>query len=466
MPVSKACTCVSWSVNFGASRWIGDRVEVATGPFWSPGSPITFMMRPSVASPTGTVMPCPVSRTSSPRTRPSVVSMAIVRTVFSPRCCATSSTRFQGWSLIAALVTVRALKIGGNLPSGNSTSTTAPMTCMMRPLLGMRNLSLQCFGARDDLHQLGGDGGLAGAVHRQGEAVDHLAGVPSRVVHRGHPGAQLAGIRFEQGLQQPSLDVAGQQACQQLGTRRLVDVLDRCGVLGGRLHGEQAHHGGNLGDRGLEAAVEQIDGVGLVRSEARRDALGHLAGDLGRADAEHARALGQRCDPPPAVIVESLAADQHQLHLAILMLAEESLALAQEVRVEAAAEAAIAGEHHEVDATLLAPSQEWMRLLGEPGDDGREHLRELRSVGPRLLGGLLRAAQARSGDHLHGLGDLLRRADRADPLAEVLQAGHQAAKRISNSLSAPSSFATTSSLSSFLSRMAASTSGCFASRKE
>src|SRR5262249_7261932 len=180
----------------------------------------------------------------------------------------------------------------------------------------------------------------------------------------------------------------------------------------------------------------------------------------------HARPLGQRCDPPAAEVVEPLPPDHHQLHIAFPVLAQEHSALAQEVGVETAAEAAIAGQQDEVDATLLAASQQWMRLLGEPGDDGREHLRELCGVGPRLLGGLLRTAQACSGDHLHGVGDLLRRADRADPLAEVLQAGHQAAKRVSNSLSAPSSFATTSSLSSFLSRMAASASGCFASRKE
>ena len=63
------------------------------GPASSIGSPITFMMRPSVAGPTGTRMGPPVSITSWPRTRPSVVSMAMARTVFSPRCWATSNTR-------------------------------------------------------------------------------------------------------------------------------------------------------------------------------------------------------------------------------------------------------------------------------------------------------------------------------------------------------------------------------------
>ena len=65
----------------------------AIGPASSIGSPITFMMRPSVPAPTGTWIGPPVSLTSWPRTRPSVVSIAMVRTVDSPRCCATSSTR-------------------------------------------------------------------------------------------------------------------------------------------------------------------------------------------------------------------------------------------------------------------------------------------------------------------------------------------------------------------------------------
>jgi hypothetical protein len=50
------------------------------------------MIRPSVIGPTGTRICAPVSITAWPRVRPSVESIAIVRTVFSPRCCATSST--------------------------------------------------------------------------------------------------------------------------------------------------------------------------------------------------------------------------------------------------------------------------------------------------------------------------------------------------------------------------------------
>ena len=45
---------------------------------------MTFMIRPSVSGPTGMVIGLPLSRTRLPLTRPSVPSMAIVRTVFSP----------------------------------------------------------------------------------------------------------------------------------------------------------------------------------------------------------------------------------------------------------------------------------------------------------------------------------------------------------------------------------------------
>jgi hypothetical protein len=84
--------------NLGFRRLFGEgrrfRVDrAASGPASSTGSPMTLMMRPSVPRPTGTEIGAPVSLTFWPRTRPSVASIAMVRTVLSPRCCATSSTR-------------------------------------------------------------------------------------------------------------------------------------------------------------------------------------------------------------------------------------------------------------------------------------------------------------------------------------------------------------------------------------
>ena len=89
---------------------------------------MTFMMRPSVSSPTGTAIGWPVSLTAWPRTSPSLVSMAMVRTVFSPRCCATSSTSRLPWLSVSS-----AFRIAGSSPS-NWTSTTAPVTCATRPV--------------------------------------------------------------------------------------------------------------------------------------------------------------------------------------------------------------------------------------------------------------------------------------------------------------------------------------------
>src|SRR6266850_7509833 len=103
------------------------RCAVFTGPASSTGSPTTLMMRPRHSSPTGTEIGCPVSVTSWPRTRPSLVSIATVRTVDSPRCCATSSTR-----RLPPFVVSSAFRIAGRSPS-NCTSTTAPMTWVIFP---------------------------------------------------------------------------------------------------------------------------------------------------------------------------------------------------------------------------------------------------------------------------------------------------------------------------------------------
>src|SRR6201995_1114438 len=128
MPVTRISASVDWSVYSGAGAWIG-RVSVALiGPASSTGSPMTFMMRPSVPSPTGTAIGRPVSVPSWPRTRPSVASIAIVRTVDSPRCWATSSTRRLPPFLVSS-----ELRIAGRWPS-NCTSTTAPMTWVTRPI--------------------------------------------------------------------------------------------------------------------------------------------------------------------------------------------------------------------------------------------------------------------------------------------------------------------------------------------
>ncbi len=133
MPVTRISDEVDCSSNDGASRWIGRYMVVLIGPCSSIGAPTTFMIRPRVPGPTGARIEVPVSVTGWPRVRPSEVSMAMVRTMFSPRCWATSRTRVKGWPVFWSTFCVsRALRIAGSWPS-NSTSTTAPMTWAIRP---------------------------------------------------------------------------------------------------------------------------------------------------------------------------------------------------------------------------------------------------------------------------------------------------------------------------------------------
>ena len=78
----------------------------------------------------------PVAVTSSPLFNPSVASIAIVLTLDSPRCWATSKT-----SLLSPFLHSNADKISGNSPS-NFTSTTAPIICVIFPLLIIINFPL------------------------------------------------------------------------------------------------------------------------------------------------------------------------------------------------------------------------------------------------------------------------------------------------------------------------------------
>ena len=127
MPGTRISDSVDWSTNSGADAWIGRRRSVSIGPRSSIGSPMTFIIRPKVSRPTGTEIGCPVSLTSAPLTKPSVESIAIVRTVASPRCWATSSINRSPWFSHSS-----ALRIGGRW-SPNWTSTTAPITWVICP---------------------------------------------------------------------------------------------------------------------------------------------------------------------------------------------------------------------------------------------------------------------------------------------------------------------------------------------
>src|SRR5262249_33478706 len=263
MPVTRICASVDCSTNSGAWRWIGSVRLLLTGPRSSTGSPITFRMRPSVSGPTGMAIGPPVSTAFSPRTRPSVVSMAAVRTSDSPRCCATSNT-----SLRPPESTWSAFRMFGSSAS-KRTSTTAPVIWVIVPMLleairmylsfdyGRR--SLDGLGAGDDLDQFLGDGGLARAVHLQGQPLDHVASIAGGAVHRCHLGPEEARGVFKQRAEDLDREVTRQQVGQDLGFVGL-ELIDRAahrtgrsGVPRRRRRRDELLHGHDLGHRRFEA---------------------------------------------------------------------------------------------------------------------------------------------------------------------------------------------------------------------
>jgi hypothetical protein len=76
-------------------------LSALTGPRSSIGVPVTSKTRPITPSPTGIEIGPPLSTTCSPRLRPSVPAIEIVRTIRSPMCCCTSSVSDTGsfWTL-------------------------------------------------------------------------------------------------------------------------------------------------------------------------------------------------------------------------------------------------------------------------------------------------------------------------------------------------------------------------------
>src|SRR6185312_740183 len=430
---------VDWSMNSGAGLWIGERSLVLTGPRSSTGSPTTLMMRPKVSGPTGTAIGSPVSTTSAPRTRPSVVSMAIVRTVFSPRCCATSRTSVLPWFWVWS-----AFRICGRSPS-NFTSTTAPMTCEMVPTLFFAMGLVPLFvpraskrlGAGDDFDEFLGDRRLSRAVVRGVEPVDHLAGVARGVVHRRHARTLLTRAVLQQRGEDLHREIARQQITQDLGFLWL-ELVDRAGSrahgligLGRRRERDELLLGDDLVDRRAEAIEDDRADVELAGLEERQQPVGDRL-RLVESEARPAE-IGAALDDEPGIVaaecVAPLAADGEDLHrlAGALQLADGAPRLTQDRSIEAAGKAAIGGRHQQQMRRVVSGAGEQLRRIGLAAQIGRErgqHALHARRIGPGRLGLLLRTAQARGRHHLHRRGDLLRRADGADAKPQFLERGH------------------------------------------
>ena len=130
IPVSRISATGLCSSNDGGSLWMTHFSPSFNGSPLSIVSPRTLKRRPSVCSPTGTLIPEPVAVTSISLQSPSLEASIMQRTVLFPRCWETSITqRFPSLSTSRA-----SLMHGSSTPSSNSTSTTGPKTCTIFPL--------------------------------------------------------------------------------------------------------------------------------------------------------------------------------------------------------------------------------------------------------------------------------------------------------------------------------------------
>src|SRR5580698_9625864 len=341
------------------------------------------MMRPSVPAPTGTLIGWPVSDTSWPRTRPSVVSMAMVRTVDSPRCWATSSTRRLPWFLVSS-----ALRIAGRC-SSKCTSTTAPMTWVMRPTVlaimsssqigSQRQCLLQSFRAGDDLDQFLGDHRLAGAVVFERLLADHLAGVARGVVHRRHLRAVERRRILDERAENLHREIARQKLLEDILLVGL-ELIDRaaksCVGIDLEHRRNDLLRGRDLRDHRSEARVQQRADVEFELVEQRDDLLGD---HLGVLEPQHTyRAQVDQFDDllgiEPAQLIVAFAADAEEFD--VLALGDQRVgALAGEPHdrgVERPAQAAFGGADQEQMLLVAAGAAQQPRRIVEPGNGSRD----------------------------------------------------------------------------------------------
>ena len=183
-------------------------------------------------------------------------------------------------------------------------------------------------------------------------------------------------------------------------------------------------------DHRLEAREKQRGDIELALLVQLENFLADLVGVL-EAKRLHAQLdhLDDLLRILAAELIGALAADAEDLDG--LALADQRVDLltrqANDRRVERAAQAALGGaDHQQMDLILAGAGQQLRRGIdvGHRAGDVAEHLLHALRIGPRGLGRGLCAAQLRRRDHLHGLGDLLRRLGRGDADAHVFETGH------------------------------------------
>src|SRR5262249_37485452 len=288
-------------------------------------------------------------------------------------------------------------------------------------------------GAGNDLDQLLGNHRLTGAVIRQRLLADHFSRVARGVVHRSHLRTVERGGILQQRAENLYADVARQELDENFVFIGLVFVDDAIIVAAIALE-----HGRNdllrrrdLRNNGPESRKEQSADIECTLFVEPHDFFANVFGVLKRKRANRAQldVFDDLFLVETAKLLVALAAHAEELdlfafgHQRIRPLTCEPY----DRRVEGAAQATLGGAYQQQMHAVAAGSDQQPRRRAEVvgrGGDIAEPLRHPLGIGTRSLGRRLRAPQLRRRDHLHRLGDLLRRLGGGDAHAHVLEAGH------------------------------------------
>ena len=219
---------------------------------------------------------------------------------------------------------------------------------------------------------------------------------------------------------------------EDVGRRRLVEVVGQAfalAVLGLQTLDRQHlidHH--PLLQHALELVVDELDAVHLVAGEG----VDGLAGDgLGMAVLElreDVDELEADVEAAPREEVAALAADEAERDAGPRARGDGGAGFLDDVGVEPPAQPLVGGDHHQQRGAGrgvgLAPGQQRVGAGVDVGGEAAEHALHLHGERPGAEDAVLRFAQPRGRDGLHGLGDLLRRLDGADASAKVEKRRH------------------------------------------
>ena len=218
----------------------------------------------------------------------------------------------------------------------------------------------------------------------------------------------------------------GHQGVENFGRGLLVDVVGRALLRRQRdgWNGQQPLDHDPLLDDRLELVVEQIDGVALPGEELGNQFAGDLAGVAILDPLKEVDLLVPDGRGALAEVVQTLAPYAEQVERLAPLLPDKSFRRLYDIGVEGAAQPLVGGDHHQLNALFLPFFQQGMPPDLGAGHQAPDHLEDAAGVGPGSQDRLLGSPQLGGRDHLHGLGDLLGVAYRADPASNVQDVGH------------------------------------------